>query len=346
MAIKINKLSKPPKIGAEDSRLKGIGFDNLSAEKAAELRERVSSNQETKASVPAKPEKKPEISISLEGYEYKKVPVAALIDAPAEWNFFTVPSENKLIDLAISIYNNGLLQPIVVRSTGSEETPYQILAGHTRVSAYRLLYKLFSDEKYLEIEAIIFDKDKLNDTKAREIIIDTNMMQRGNLSYSDTVKCVSEKVKLLKEQGVSNIIDVISKDYDIKKTSIYMLTKLDKLIEPFKELMDAKKITLRNAEKLAGFSTEDQELIYVELDGLLTKGIFSLLKKNMAAADFIAAAKANTKVTMKTVQFSYQADSEKSDKDLHALVMVTPEALSKFKELLEGFDGAYIIDYK
>ena len=49
---------------------------------------------------------------------------------------------------------------------------------------------------------------------------------------------------------------------------------------------------------------------------------------------------------MKTVQFSYQADSEKSDKDLHALVMVTPEALSKFKELLEGFDGAYMIDYK
>ena len=125
-----------------------------------------------------------------------------------------------------------------------------------------------------------------------------------------------------------------------------MFTKLDKLIGPFKELMDAKKITLRNAEKLAGFSAEDQELIYVELDGLLTKGIFSLLKKNMSAADFIAAAKANTKVTMKTVQFNYQADSEKSDKDLHALVMVTPEALSKFKELLEGFDGAYMIDYK
>ena len=346
MALNINKLSKPSKIGAEDTRLKGIGFDNLSVEKAAELRERVASNQETKASVPAEIEKKPEINVSFEGYDYKKVPVQTLIDAPAEWNFFTVPSENKLIDLAISIYNNGLLQPIVVRSTGSEETPYQILAGHTRVSAYRLLYKLFNDEKYLEIEAIIFDKDKLNDTKAREIIIDTNMMQRGNLSYSDTVKCVSEKVKLLKEQGISNIIDVISKDYDIKKTSIYMFTKLDKLIEPFKELMDAKKITLRNAEKLAGFSAEDQELIYVELDGLLTKGIFSLLKKNMSAADFIAAAKANTKVTMKTVQFSYQADSEKSDKDLHALVMVTPEALSKFKELLEGFDGAYMIDYK
>lgn len=346
MAIKLNRLTPPSKVGANDSRLKGIGFDNITAEKAAELRAKVSSKQEAKEAVQTEPEKKFDLSSTLEGYEYKKVSVEGLIDAPKEWNFFTVPNENKLLDLAISIYNNGLLQPIVVRSTGIEETPYQILAGHTRVSAYRLLYKLYNDEKYLEIEAIVFNKDKLNDIKAREIIIDTNMMQRGNLSYSDTVKCVSEKVKLLKEQGASNIIDVISKDYDIKKTSIYMLTRLDNLINPFKELMDAKKITLANANKLAGFSAADQEMIYLELNGILTKGIFSLLKKNMTAADFIAAAKANTKVTMKTVQFSYQSDIEKSDKDLHALVMVSPEALSRFKELLEGFDGAYIVDYK
>ena len=65
MALNINKLSKPSKIGAEDTRLKGIGFDNLSVEKAAELRERVASNQETKASVPAEIEKKREINVSF-----------------------------------------------------------------------------------------------------------------------------------------------------------------------------------------------------------------------------------------------------------------------------------------
>ena len=346
MAIKINRLTPAPKVGAKDSRLQGIGLGNISEEKAAELRAKVSSKPEAIEPVKAEPEKKLEIKESYGGYEYKKVKVEGLIDAPKAWNFFTMPSQNKLLDLAISIYNNGLLQPIVVRSTGDEETPYQILAGHTRVSAYRLLYNLYGDEKFLEIEAIVFAKDTLDDAKAREIIIDTNMMQRGTLSYSDTVKCVSEKVKLLKEQGVSNIIDVISKDYDIKKTSIYMFTRLDNLIAPFKELMDSKKITLANANKLAGFSADEQQLIYDELGAVLTKGMFSLLKKNMTAADFIAAAKANTMVTMKTVQFSYQSDSEKSDKGLHALVMVAPEALSKFKELLEGFDGAYIIDCK
>ena len=346
MAININRLKPPSKVGAEDSRLAGIGLGVISEEKAAELRAKVSSKPEAKEPMQAKPQKELDIKTAYKGYEIKKVAVEGLIDAPEEWNFFSKPNEHKLLDLAISIYNNGLLQPIVVRSTGNEETPYQILAGHTRVSAYRLLHKIYGDEKFLEIEAIVFGKENLNDTKAREIIIDTNMMQRGNLSYSDTVKCVSEKMKLLKEQGVSNIIEAISKDYDIKKTSIYMFTRLDNLIAPFKELMDSKKITLGNANKLAAYSAQDQEMIYAELGSILTKGIFSLLKKNMTAADFIAAAKANTQVTMKTVQFSYQSDSEKSDKDLHALVMVSPEALSRFKELLEGFDGAYFIDCK
>ena len=336
MALNIGKLNKPK----PSSKLGGIGIPSLSEEEKKKMREEFSS---------VKPIEEKAIEITKEldtiskDYKYETIEINRLEAAPDEWNFFKQLSEKKGLDLAISIHTNGLLQPIVVRALDPDGERYQILAGHSRTRAYKLLYELFGEEKYLSIEAIVYDYDKLSDTKAREIIIDTNLMQRGSLPSSEMARCISEKVQLLKVQNVENITKVLTEKYDIKKTSLFMWNRLATLIDPFKEFMNEKVLTLKNCYKLSQYTEKEQEEIFIEVGELLTDGVMAKVKKNTTAAELITIAKEGQD-EIRSARFTFPASKLKSDKDIAKLVYVSPEMLSKFEELIASFDGAYIIE--
>ena len=336
MALNIGKLNKPK----PSSKLSGIGIPKMSEEEKEKMRAEFSSSNPVE-------EKPVEVTNELDAiskdYKYETIEINRLEAAPEEWNFFKQLSEKKGLDLAISIHTNGLLQPIIVRALDNTGEKYQILAGHSRVRAYKLLYELFGEEKYLSIEAIVYGYDKLSDLKAREVIIDTNLMQRGSLPSSEMARCISEKVQLLKAQNVENITAVLTEKYDIKKTSLFMWNRLANLIDPFKEIMNEKKLTLKNCYKLSQYSEKEQEDIYMEVGELLTDGIMAKVKKNTTAAQLIAIAKEGQD-EIRSARFTFPASKLKSDKDIAKLIYVSPDKLSKFEELIASFDGAYIIE--
>ena len=87
---------------------------------------------------------------------------------------FKAYSKENLDTLAKSIKENGVINPIIVRPL--DNGTYQILAGRNRKRAARLCGKE-------TIPAII--RSDIDDDSAALIMLDTNLEQRPNLSYSE-----------------------------------------------------------------------------------------------------------------------------------------------------------------
>ena len=202
-----------------------------------------------------------------EGYRFDLVDYRKLKNADEQWNFFSKPSDAKISDLALSINQNGLLQPIIVREIDDADYKYEILAGHTRKAAYEMLYKSTGDSKWLYIKAIIYDKGKLSDLDAKEIIVDTNFFNRGNLPPGDMAKCIKYKAQCIKDNsryGSGSVAEKIAEKYKISKSSVTQWQAIARLSDQLLQLFNEKKISLKNAYKLSVLTQEQQAVLYNE----------------------------------------------------------------------------------
>jgi len=185
--------------------------------------------------------------------------------SPPEFNFYRKFSKDKLDELAISISTYGLLHPIVVWQ--KEDGIKQVLSGHNRLDAYKLLYNSTKDQKYLSILALI--KKDLNEDSAKEIIIDSNWVGR-TLSTLERTRSIYFKYVLLgrkkrsqpNDSGYKRNYDIIAEDYNLSGKQIQRYIKLNKLINPLLQLIDNKALTLRSGLKLADFDENTQQEIY------------------------------------------------------------------------------------
>ena len=195
---------------------------------------------------------------------YAILPIASLIPTPEAWNQFSAISNEKKVLMADSIYRNGLLQPIVVRALDEEGTSYQILAGNTRKSIYNVLYELTGDEKYLSIECKVYGFGQLTDDQAREIASDTNYVQRANLTSRDKSFAVRTKLTILKKRGEKQILEKAAEQMGMKRTAAFSWNKMASLIPPLFDMYDEGKLSLKAATRIAGWSQEVQEELYME----------------------------------------------------------------------------------
>ena len=195
--------------------------------------------------------------------EYKIIPMDQLQPAPIEWNYFSSLSDEKKTLMAESIYYNGLLQPIIVRSLNKDNTKFEILAGHHRTEAYNVLYEITGDKKYREIEAKVFPYKSLTNEQAREIVEDTNFVQRGNLSAKDKALCIYNKAKALKNRGVKgDIMDMVAGHFGIDRSTVFFWKKIVDLIPEFSDMFSEGKITLVTAARIASFPPGIQKQLY------------------------------------------------------------------------------------
>ena len=106
------------------------------------------------------------------------------IDAiePSPWQARTVFNETEIAALAVSILQNGLLQPVTVRKAGER---YQLIAGERRLRACRLA-------KMEQIPAIVADYD---DRQAAALGLLENL-QRQQLDPFDTARGLREVIGL------------------------------------------------------------------------------------------------------------------------------------------------------
>ena len=300
MAKKFGLINKPVVIGEDNKKL-----SILSDESREQLKETIRKQQIKKEA------KTIDISEYLpEQYVQRQVSIDVLEEAPDTWNFFVKPSKEKIIALAESIYYNGLLQPIVVRELDNKGKRIQILAGHTRVEAYRALRETVGGEDYDMISALVFPFDTLSDDQAEDIVCDTNFMQRGTLSTMETAKCIQLKAKRIREKGrkrgEGSIAAKISEYYHIKRASVFRWQRIANLIPELVELGEQRNLTADSLYKLSGFSPREQERLYTRARDYISNNSLRNVKTKHTIEDAIHIIK-DDKV-LRTIRYTVSAE--------------------------------------
>lgn len=203
--------------------------------------------------------------VQQSGKDSRILSISLLDDAPAEYNFFSKLDETDFLYLKMSIMNNGLFNPIIVWEKINGR--YMILSGHNRVNAFRELLAEYTDDKYMEIPAIIYGVNEIDEKKAKEIIIDTNFIQRGNFGPKLRARILKERMDIYKNQKdkKGRRIDELAKDLGIQRTAIYEdIQIIEKLIPEIQEMFFTSKITRKAALRACMISKELQNTILEE----------------------------------------------------------------------------------
>ena len=122
-----------------------------------------------------------------------------------------IPFKKQMNELKESIMRIGLQNAIIARKTDNEK--YEILSGHNRVSAFKQL-------GYKTIPCKIVDVD---DDTAEMILIDTNIVQRFNLSVMERAKAYKRKDEIKKRKKYN--IDKVSENLSDEEKAILNSTE-------------------------------------------------------------------------------------------------------------------------
>lgn len=203
---------------------------------------------------------------------FQRIDRSLLDPTPEEWNdFSSIPDDRKVL-MAESIYHNGLLQPIVVRGINEDNSRFQILAGNTRNEIFGYLYEATHDDKYLAIDAKVYLYGELTDDQAREIVSDTNYIQRASLSAHDRAFAIRTKLSMLRKRQAPFPFEKVAEEMDIQRSTVFYWDKIANLIPEFQQMFDNKELHLKSAARLGSFTQDVQGKLYDERD-LLTEPV-------------------------------------------------------------------------
>ena len=177
----------------------------------------------------------------------------------------------RLDDMVESIREHGVLIPVIVRKKGRG---YEMMAGHNRRNAAEIA-------GLTEIPAVV--KEGLTDEEAYVYVIETNVIQRSftDLTPSEKAAVLSVRYEKVISQGRRNDIlheieeigtcghdvhksrsrDGIGEEYGMTGRNIARYMRVDKLIRPFKDRLDAGNLTLTAAVELSYLSEEEQKAV-------------------------------------------------------------------------------------
>lgn len=147
--------------------------------------------------------------------------------------------QDALMDLAQSIRENGLIQPITVRKVNDK---YQIIAGERRFRALRL-------NGAVEVPANIMDADEV---QMAEMALVENI-QRENLSAIEEAKSY---VEIMKYAGINQ--SQLALRVGKSQSSIANKIRLLNLDEEVQEAVSARRISERHARALLGLDEENR----------------------------------------------------------------------------------------
>jgi ParB family chromosome partitioning protein len=140
--------------------------------------------------------------------------------------------ETELQDLADSIKEHGVIQPIILRKT--DEDFYEIIAGERRFRAAKIA-------NLSEIPAIV---RKFSDNDALEIAIIENV-QRSDLSPTEEARGYQ---RLMKEFSYTQ--EIVAKKVGKSRAHIANLLRLLTLPEKVREYLDSKQISMGHARAI------------------------------------------------------------------------------------------------
>ena len=189
---------------------------------------------------------------------------------------FKVYSNDEMKELKDSIERIGLQNPIIVRRL--ENNKYEILAGHNRARAFKELGK----EK---IPAIIQDVD---DDTAQMIMIDTNIVQRQNMTTMERAKAykLKDEIKKRKRYDIDKVEENLSDEEkeqlasEESRQTFYRYLSLTNLIPEYQAKCDDDSLSVRAGEQLSKLNEQQQRKIYEALgDSKITENKAEELRK-------------------------------------------------------------------
>jgi ParB family transcriptional regulator, chromosome partitioning protein len=154
----------------------------------------------------------------------------------------TTFAEAELEELAQSVKEHGVLQPIVVRRKG--DGMYELIAGERRFRAAKIA-------GMITIPALVRNS---NDEKSLAVALVENI-QRQNLNPMEEAKAYS---RLMGEFGLTQ--DLVSRSVGKDRSSIANILRLLSLHKDVQQFIESGAISLGHAKVLAGLATADAQL--------------------------------------------------------------------------------------
>lgn len=179
---------------------------------------------------------------------------------PFENHPFKERNEIEQEELLESIKENGLLEPIIVRSFSAGT--YEIISGHRRVSAC----------KELGINTVPAIVREMTKDEAVIAMVDSNL-QRENLLPSEKAFAYKMKLEALKHQGKATSRQVVGKCESADLISdtesgrqVQRYVRLTHLIPELLKLVDEQRIAFTPAVELSYLPEYEQKILFEEIE--------------------------------------------------------------------------------
>ena len=171
---------------------------------------------------------------------------------PFENHPFQVKDDDEMDQLVFSILTQGLLTPIVVRETDTEE--YEVISGHRRLRACQ--------KAGIEtVPALIYSMDR---DAAIIALVDSNL-HREHLLPSEKAFAYKMKMEAMSHQGTSSQLgtklrtdELIAQQSGESRNQIQRYVRLTYLIPEILQMVDEKKIALTPAVELSYLTESEQ----------------------------------------------------------------------------------------
>ena len=212
---------------------------------------------------------KQETAAPMAAAQVQQIPTAQII--ANHYQPRQVFDQEKIAELAATLQEHGMLQPIILRSAAAkEEQQYEIIAGERRFRAALQL-------KWDKVPAII---KEMSDTEAASFAVIENL-QREGLTAIEEAQAYQELMEL-------NQLNQSQLAKEIGKSQSFVANKLRLLkLAPFvKQALLTRKISERHGRSVVGLSVEAQsKIIQQTIDQQLTvKETESLVKSQVTTS--------------------------------------------------------------
>lgn len=256
--------------------------------------------------------------------EYKDEAFEQITGRPQPFRPYT---EESLVSLAKSIADYGVLDPITVRPIGDNK--YQILAGRNRTRASALCGKE-------TIPAII--RPDIDDITAAMIMLDTNLEQRHNLSYSEKAFAYKMRLDLQNRQGRrtdlhedAQKVDTLSeagKEHQDSRRTVAYLIRLTFLIPELLVLVDDGKIGFKVGVNISYLTAQTQNYLY-------SKIIPAGIKLKAASINELRRLEESSPLRPETIQSIFTA----KPKAFPASITISGKKLQEYSDILSGTEN-------
>lgn len=187
-----------------------------------------------------------------------QIPLSQLY--PPEFHPFHVNDDAEMEHLVKSIKAHGVRHPGLARPR--IEGGYELLCGNRRKRASELA-------GYHTMPIIVRE---LDDHSATIAMVDSNLLQRQNLRYSERAWAYRVKLEALNHQGVPSktlgqlSVDILCEQTGESKNQIFRLVRLTELIMSLIDKVDAKQLAFNPAVELSYLSQREQMEVAAMMD--------------------------------------------------------------------------------